>query len=65
MGRVISSIYTLAILFMPLGTLMMTLIRSSISAYSFIIIGLAVFLLAMVGLYYSNKRLKLSHEKEG
>ena len=50
---------------MPLGTLMMTLIRSSISAYSFIIIGLAVFLLAMVGLYYSNKRLKLSHEKEG
>lgn len=65
MGRVISSIYTLAILFMPLGTLVMTLIRSSISAYSFIIIGLAVFLLAMVGLCYSNKRLKLSHEKEG
>lgn len=58
MGRVISSIYTLAILFMPLGTLTMTLIKSSISAYSFIVIGFAVFLLALLGLLYSKTVLK-------
>lgn len=58
MGRVFSTIYTLAILFMPLGPLAMTLLKNSISSISFIVIGLGVFLLAIAGLIYSQFRLK-------
>lgn len=52
MGRVFSTIYTIAILLMPLGTLSMTIIKESVSAYSFIFVGFAVFILAMAGLVY-------------
>ena len=51
LGRVLSSIYTLAILFMPLATGLMTLLPS-IHLYSFLIIGLAVVALSFLALGY-------------
>ena len=51
LGRVLSSIYTLAILFMPLATGLMTLLPS-IHIYSFLIIGLGVVALSFLALGY-------------
>ena len=51
LGRVLSSIYTLAILFMPLATGLMTLLPS-IHFYSFLIIGLGVVALSFLALGY-------------
>ena len=51
LGRVLSSIYTLAILFMPLATGLMTLLPS-IHLYSFLIIGLGVVALSFLALGY-------------
>ena len=51
LGRVLSSIYTLAILFMPIATGLMTLLPS-VHLYSFLIIGLGVVALSLLALGY-------------
>lgn len=51
LGRVLSSIYTLAILFMPIATGLMTLLPS-VHLYSFLIIGLGVVILSFLALGY-------------
>ena len=55
LGRVLSSIYTLAILFMPLATGLMTLLPS-VHLYSFLIIGLGVVALSFLALGYVRTR---------
>lgn len=54
MGRVFSCIFTLAILFMPLATLVMTLF-DSIHLFSFALIGSGVMLLALIFLTFLKK----------
>ncbi|MGT2828391.1 MFS transporter [Streptococcus hillyeri] len=56
MGRVISTIYTVAILLMPLGTLSMTLWTSSISLWSFIWIGLGFIVIGLATSYYASNK---------
>ena len=51
LGRVLSSIYTLAILFMPIATGLMTWLPS-VHLYSFLIIGLGVVALSFLALGY-------------
>ena len=51
LGRVLSSIYTLAILFMPIATGLMTFLPS-VHLYSFLIIGLGVVALSCLALGY-------------
>jgi len=51
LGRVLSSIYTLAILFMPIATGLMTWLPS-VHLYSFLIIGLGVVILSFLALGY-------------
>ena len=51
LGRVLSSIYTLAILFMPIATGLMTFLPS-VHLYSFLIIGLGVVALSFLALGY-------------
>lgn len=51
LGRVLSSIYTLAILFMPIATGLMTWFPS-VHLYSFLIIGLGVVILSFLALGY-------------
>lgn len=51
LGRVLSSIYTLAILFMPIATGLMTWLPS-VNLYSFLIIGLGVVALSFLALGY-------------
>ena len=51
LGRVLSSIYTVAILFMPIATGLMTWLPS-VHLYSFLIIGLGVVVLSFLALGY-------------
>ncbi|WP_261023766.1 MFS transporter [Streptococcus mitis] len=55
LGRVLSSIYTLAILFMPIATGLMTWLPS-VHLYSFLIIGLGVVTLSFLALGYVRTR---------
>ena len=55
LGRVLSSIYTLAILFMPIATGLMTFLPS-VHLYSFLIIGLGVVILSFLALGYVRTR---------
>ena len=55
LGRVLSSIYTLAILFMPIATGLMTFLPS-VHLYSFLIIGLGVVVLSFLALGYVRTR---------
>lgn len=55
LGRVFSSIFTLAILFMPLGTLVMTLAPKSVNRFSFILVGLGIAIFALGSLFYINR----------
>ncbi len=55
LGRVLSSIYTLAILFMPIATGLMTWLPS-VHLYSFSIIGLGVVALSFLALGYVRTR---------
>lgn len=55
MGRVISTIFTIAILFMPLGTLTMTLLPVALSVTSFMVLGSAIFLMSMLALIYVRR----------
>ena len=57
LGRVLSSIYTLAILFMPVATGLMTLLPS-VHLYSFLIIGLVVVALSLLALGYVRTHFK-------
>ena len=57
LGRVLSSIYTLAILFMPIATGLMTWL-SSVHLYSFLIIGLGVVALSFLALGYVRTHFK-------
>ena len=57
LGRVLSSIYTLAILFMPIATGLMTLLPS-VHLYSFLIIGLGVVSLSFLALGYVRTHFK-------
>ena len=57
LGRVLSSIYTLAILFMPIATGLMTLLPS-VHLYSFLIIGLGVVALSFLALGYVRTHFK-------
>ena len=53
LGRVFSAIFTLAILFMPLATAIMTLIPS-VHLFSFIVIGIGVMSLAVFSIFYQK-----------
>ena len=57
LGRVLSSIYTLAILFMPIATGLMTWLPS-VHLYSFLIIGLGVVVLSFLALGYVRTHFK-------
>ena len=57
LGRVLSSIFTLAILFMPIATGLMTLLPS-VHLYSFLIIGLGVVVLSFLALGYVRTHFK-------
>ena len=57
LGRVLSSIYTLAILFMPIATGLMTFLPS-VHLYSFLIIGLGVVILSFLALGYVRTHFK-------
>ena len=57
LGRVLSSIYTLAILFMPIATGLMTWLPS-VHLYSFLIIGLGVVALSFLALGYVRTHFK-------
>ena len=57
LGRVLSSIYTLAILFMPIATGLMTFLPS-VHLYSFLIIGLGVVALSLLALGYVRTHFK-------
>ena len=54
LGRVFSSIFTVAILFMPLSTVIMTALPFSVSIYTFAIIGVGVILVSICGFFYSK-----------
>lgn len=54
LGRVFSTIYTLAILFMPPATFLMTLLPS-VRTLSFLLIGLGVMGLALISYLYQKK----------
>lgn len=58
LGRVFSSIFTVAIVFMPLATTLMTTIPFTINQKSFGAIGLAIFILSVIAYQYSQKKLE-------
>lgn len=55
LGRVFSTVFTIAILFMPLGTATITLIPSAVNGSMFMIIGSAVTLMSLLMLSFKNK----------
>ncbi|MFC3927059.1 MFS transporter [Streptococcus caprae] len=58
LGRVFSSIFTLAILLMPLGTIIMTVLPHSVTWQSFIVIGVGMAIFALGSLVYARHSLK-------
>ncbi|WEV60164.1 MFS transporter [Streptococcaceae bacterium ESL0729] len=50
LGRVFSTVFTIAILFMPFGTALITLIPQAVHSLTFILVGLAIFLLAVISI---------------
>ncbi|WP_303974705.1 MFS transporter [Streptococcus merionis] len=55
LGRVFSTIFTLAILFMPFGTLFMTLMPNTIQLISFAMIGLGIAIFSLGSMIYLSK----------
>ena len=55
LGRVLSTIFTLAILFMPIAKGVMTFLPS-VQLASFLIIGLGVILLSLVSMFYIQRQ---------
>ena len=62
LGRVLSTIFTLAILFMPIAKGVMTFLPS-VQLVSFLIIGLGVILLSLVSMVYIQRQKKDSGEQ--
>ena len=54
LGRVFSSIFTVAIVFMPLSTVIMTAIPFSVNVYAFAVIGIGVMAISAAGWCYSR-----------
>ena len=57
LGRVFSSIFTVAIVFMPLSTAIMTALPFSVNIYAFAVIGLGVMGISAAGFFYSRSLL--------
>ena len=57
LGRVFSSIFTVAVIFMPLSTAIMTSIPNSVNIYTFIIIGCGILAVSGCGFFYSKRKL--------
>lgn len=57
LGRVFSSIFTVAVIFMPLSTAIMTAVPYSVNVYTFIIIGCGILMVSGGGFFYSKRRL--------
>ena len=55
LGRVFSSIFTVAVIFMPISTAIMTALPFSISIYAFAVIGAGILLVSGGGFLYSKK----------
>ncbi|WEV44670.1 MFS transporter [Streptococcaceae bacterium ESL0687] len=55
LGRVFSTVFTIAILFMPFGTALITLIPQAVHSLTFILVGLAIFLLAVVSILLGGR----------
>ena len=57
LGRVFSSIFTVAVVFMPISTMIMTMLAFSVHIVTFAIIGLGVLLVSIGGFAYSKTKL--------
>ncbi len=57
LGRVFSSIFTVAVIFMPLSTAIMTAIPASVNIYAFIMIGCGILAVSGCGFLYSKRKL--------
>ena len=55
LGRVFSSIFTVAVIFMPISTAIMAALPFSISIYAFAVIGAGILLVSGGGFLYSKK----------
>jgi len=58
LGRVFSSIFTVAVIFMPLSTAIMTAVPFSINIYTFAIIGCGILAVSGYGFFYSKRNLR-------
>lgn len=56
LGRVFSSIFTVAVIFMPLSTAIMTALPGAISIYTFAIIGCGILAVSGCGFFYSKRK---------
>ena len=54
LGRVFSSIFTVAVIFMPLSTAIMTVLPFAVNIYAFAAIGLGILLVSLFGFFYSR-----------
>lgn len=61
LGRVFSTVFTIAILFMPLGTAIITFVPTAVNAKTFFITGLGV-ILSSVLVFYGDNLLKLNRK---
>lgn len=55
LGRVFSSIFTVAVVFMPLSTAIMTAVPTSVNIYTFMVIGCGILAVSGCGFWYSMK----------
>ena len=55
LGRVFSSIFTVAVIFMPISTAIMAALPFSISIYAFAVIGAGILLVSGGGFLYSKE----------
>ena len=59
LGRVFSSIFSVAIIFMPLSTAIMTILPFSVNIYTFTVIGCGILAVSGYGFFYSKNSLLL------
>lgn len=64
LGRVFSSIFTVAIIFMPLSTAIMTALPFSISIYTFAVIGFGILLVSACAFFYSKFKVDIMAGEE-
>lgn len=57
LGRVFSSIFTVAVIFMPLATSLMTALPFSVHILTFAVLGLAILLMSGLAFLYSRLNL--------